>query len=220
MKSWKWLAKPLQPFRSDQLGAGWLVGSAVDPPAQVLPSSKGDVTVTIHKRPGQQDQLPVILGTDKTKRHMRKGQAHEGQDLGRREQPSAKDQADPWAAWNDPWAKGHRAPMMDDPMTPATTRLDAVQEELQQRIESKVSADNEERFSKLEVGMEELKQQGLKHESWFRDAAAANAATQKHLKDLTMQVKENQSEIGQVKTDIQAGFANIESLLSKKQRSE
>ena len=220
LKSWKWQAKPLQPFRSDQLGAGWLVGSAVDPPAQVLPSSKGDVTVTLHKKPGQQDQLPVILGTNKTKRHMRKGQVHQGQEPGRRDHSHAKEQADPWAAWNDPWAKGCRPITADDPMTPATTRLDAVQEKLQQRIESKVSADNEERFSKLEVGMAELKQQGLKHESWFRDAAAANAATQKQLHDLTSQVKENQTEIGQVKNDIQAGFANIESLLSKKHRSE
>lgn len=81
LKSWKWVAKPLQPFKSDQLGAGWLVGTEEEPPAQVLPSSKGDITVTIHKKPGQQPNLPVILGTDKTKKHIRQGgqQVHDRQ---------------------------------------------------------------------------------------------------------------------------------------------
>lgn len=113
----------------------------------------------------------------------------------------------------------------DEPMSSATTRLGEVQEDLQQKIEQNVAAHHEQRFSKMEVDMAELKQQGMRHEAWFRDAAAANANTQKQLMDLTSQVTENQKEIGMVKTDIQAGFANIEGLLSgrndgKKPRTE
>ena len=119
-----------------------------------------------------------------------------------------RDQQDPWAAWNDPWARGRQGGA-DEPMPSSTTRLDAVQEDLQQKIEEKVAASNEQRFSRLEVDMAELKQQGIKHEAWFRDAAAANSNTQRQLQELTMNVTENQKEIGQVKSEIQAGFARI-----------
>ena len=50
----------------------------------VLPSSKGDIRVTIHKKQGEQKNLPVILGTDKTKKHIRQG-GQQGQEVGKKE---------------------------------------------------------------------------------------------------------------------------------------
>ncbi len=61
LKGWGWRAKPLQPFKSDSSGMGWLVGTEDEPPSTVLPTSRGDVTVTIHREAGKDTQQPQIL---------------------------------------------------------------------------------------------------------------------------------------------------------------
>ena len=97
--------------------------------------------------------------------------------------------------------------------------------------------DSEDRLSKLEVDMREIKEQNHKFESWFQDAAQSNqeanhklhmvanqvASHQTQLSNLEQAVTQNSTTLQAVNSELREemsrGFGNIEALLNKKLRS-
>ncbi|CAJ1436142.1 unnamed protein product [Effrenium voratum] len=87
------------------------------------------------------------------------------------------------------------------------------------------------RFQFLESSVAELRQQNVKFEQWFGDAAEANQVTNRQINALATQVQTQQLELGnlnktvhdhnaEIRREMSAGFGNIEALLSKKHRTD
>ena len=98
--------------------------------------------------------------------------------------------------------------------------LRSCRNQMQGVVENNIKDATEQRFQKLECGLTELKEQNQKFETWFGEAGQSTAALRQDVNLLTGQVKENQKNISDMSTDIRSGFANLEALLSKKQRQE
>ena len=230
LKAWGWEAKPLQPYKADQYGIGWLIGTAKEPPSMVLRAGDQDITVCIHKDVTQKKAGPTCLSTMKTKAHIQRKPRSDAR--------SSKDQSttegtkgeDPWLR-RDPWENWSKARPVEDEVMHPTSKIDEVETRLQSQVSgaiaTEVSKATEERFQQISVDMAELKQQQAKFDGWFIEAAQLNTSTQGQITQLRQQVQAQQGELGQVKnelgqvrTDIQSGFANIEALLNKKHRTE
>ena len=219
LKQWGWNAKPLQPCRGDQFGTGWLIGAEKEPPAWVLPTGKGDVVVTIHKKAEQDKSGPIILGSNKTKNHLRqapgksKAAASSGAD---KENQAPFDGKDPWGGYND-YKKNH-APTEDHQMV-ATSKLEKVQTQMQDTILATMRTENEVRFKQLETGMQEIQEQNGRFERWFHEAGKCNSNLQSQVNTLASQVQEQKSDLTSMGDKIDRGFAELTSLLSKSRRT-
>ena len=215
LKQWGWKAKVLQPYKADQHGQGWLIGAESPPPAFVFQCSHGDVLATLHKKPENEKQEQVILSSTKTKSMLKKTP-------GSKQTNSAVDKENiaPWSGL-DPWGGYNKFKESDEQamQQPRTSKYDRLQWQVQDIVEINKD-ENEERFLKLETGITELRQQNQKFESWFCEAGQSNAALKQEMNQLSSQVKEHQQSISCMSNDIRSGFANIEALLSKKQRQE
>ena len=126
--------------------------------------------------------------------------------------------------WNgmDPWGGDNRFKEADEGCAQPlrTSKLEKLQTQMQGVLENNIKDATEQRFQQLECGLTELKEQNQKFETWFGEAGQSTAALRQDVNMLTGQVKENQKNIADMSTDIRTGFANIEALLSKKQRQE
>lgn len=67
----QWESKGIQPYRADQHGQGWLIGSEVPPPSTVFQATSGDVLVTLHKKQEKSRDEHVVFSSFKTKTHMK-----------------------------------------------------------------------------------------------------------------------------------------------------
>ena len=200
------LAKALQPYRADQHGQGWLVGSEMPPPAPVFETTSGDILVTLHKRQERNKEDHVVLSSIKTKSHMKQAP------LQRKKKVEDKENIAPWSG-RDPWGgynKFREVEEGDQRMTPVS-KWDKLQGEVQGVVASSV---------KLETGMSELRHQNQKFENWFHEAGQSNASLRQEVGVLISQVKEHQQTIQHMGCEIKSGFQDLEALLSKKQRSE
>ena len=206
LREWQWAARPLQPSRGDQYGAGWLVGGK-EPPEWLFQTSEGDVLVTVHKKAEQDKHQVVVLGSQKTKAHMKAGPKKNNEPAGGKENVVPFDGKDPWGGTNN---------YQKDQAMVVTSKIDQVQSKIQESIRG----EQEERFRKLEVGLSEVKEQNGRFERWFHEAGQCSQEMQRQVTSLTGQVKEQKQELGQMASQIQSGFANIEALLAKSRRTE
>ena len=100
------------------------------------------------------------------------------------------------------------------------TKLERLQTQVHEVIETSLKHATEQRFQKLETGITELREQNQKFETWFGEAGQSTAALRQDVTMLTGQVRENQQNISTLSGEIRSGFANLEALLAKKQRQE
>ena len=212
---------------------GWLVGTEDEPPSTVLSTSRGDVTVTIHREAGKDLQQPQILTSTKTRSHMRK--VPQNNNSGENKQglsKSSKSETDPWwSTGRDPWGSSRGAVDSGGDVTmQAPSKIDAVEARLQSALETavtgKVQQANDERFNRLEVDMAEIKAQNHQYQGWFQQAAQASNQMQTRVDELQVVVQAQATDMEIVKADIstirgeiQGGFSNIEALLSKRPRN-
>ena len=219
LKQWGWNARPLQPCRGDQHGMGWLIGAEKEPPSWVLSTGNGDVVVTVHKKAEQDKVGPVILGSQKTKTHLRqapnKNRASSSGEANKENQIPFEGK-DPWGGYNE-YKKGS-APMEDQQMV-ATSKLEKVQTQMQESIISSIRNENEARFKKLETGMSEIQEQNGRFERWFHEAGKCNSNLQNQVNTLASQVQEQKSDLSNMGDKIDRGFAELTSLLSKSRRT-
>ena len=216
LRQWGWKAKVLQPFKADQHGQGWLVGAEHPPPTAIFQTTTGDVLVTLHKKPELDKKVVSVLSSAKTKTYLRKGPTQNTSiPVKDKENVMPWNGMDPWGGYNkfpdaeDAGQTGHR-----------TSKLEQLQEQVQGVVENGIKDATEQRLQKLETGMTELREQNQKFEHWFGEAGRSNAAIRQEVSTLSAQVKENKENLSAMSTDIRSGFANIEALLSKKQRQE
>ena len=249
LKTWAWPAKPMQPCKADGVGMGWLVGSQEDPPCCILPTAKGEVTVSLQRKPPPGLEEPTIWSSTKTRELMRKSvQKPDKQHQGFAKAPHPG-RSDPWMNGPDPWAQYKPAqplpPATGDVTMHAASMMDDMESRLKAQLTSQAASSSDPRLDKLEVDMREMKSQGEKFEHWFHDAGqqnktmqfqieqiaqqvvaqdqamqSAQVQTQTRMEDLSSQVQANRKDVSQLQSSIQDGFANIEALLSKKHRAE
>ena len=246
LTSFKWEAKVLQQVASSAVGACWEVGASQDPPMNVLQIGGKDVMVTFEREASKVNDAPMVVASSGTREHLKglkSGQNHK---------------LDPWLS-NDPWSQfrpasggGNGAQGSTDKMKQLESRLKAELESTAEKLRGEMTTDhsmdcssdaqnaNEERFSRLEVGMTEMKQQNDKLESWVHQMYNSNQQTCSQVQQLQAQVVGQQKEFEsfrqevvaqasatsqqfqeirtEVQSEMQKGFAHIAGLLEKKQR--
>jgi len=206
----------LQPYKADQHGQGWLVGAETPPPMNVFQTSNGDVLVTMHKRQAPEKAEQTILAPTKTKSFLKKAPARQNREI-----ENDKENIMPWSGM-DPWGRYNKFQEGQDhdaPMARAS-KMERLQHQVHEVVESSLKDATEQRFLKLETGITELREQNQKFETWFGEAGQSTAALRQDVTALTVQVKENQQNINTMSGEIRSGFANLEALLAKKQRQE
>ena len=238
LQGWNWKAKPLQATRSDAQGAGWLVGAEEEPSSVVLSTSSGDVTVTLQKEMTARRPPPGILASKKTQQHLKKQDKHQqhsslpGGSSSSSSGQQALPPADPWATY-DPWSryKGTHCDQKkngDVDMVPHSKQQEIedslrgeLKDELHHALESSLleslQQKNDTRFSRLETDMQELRSQGHKFESWFADAAAANAQMQSQVQDIQQELSGQKVHTQNLTDEIRAGFSNIKAMFDNMQ---
>ena len=215
LREWCWQAKPLQPSRSDQYGAGWMIGGS-EPPAWVFQTTDGDILVSVHRKNEEEKQKPVVLSSLKTKTHLRQGQkaSKDQKPIAGKENTAPFDGKDPWGGYNNYKPAGSQ----DVSMT-VSTRLDQVQTKMQESLRADLKGEHEARFQKLETGLTELKEQNGRFERWFHEAGSVSSGLQQQVNAIAGQVQDQKKEPGNMGDKIDKGFANIEALLSKSRRT-
>eukprot|EP00435_Cladocopium_sp_Y103_P073269 s49_g43.t1 len=216
LKQWGWKGRVLQPFKADQHGQGWLIGAEGPPPASVFQTNSGDVLVTLHKKQEHGKNEPMILSSAKTKSLLKK--------IPQSSKVNSKEDKENIMPWNgmDPWGgfnKFKEAGDADQQMV-RTSKIEQLHTQVSETVQSNLKDATEQRFLKLETGLTELREQNQKFETWFGEAGQSTAALRHDVTVLSGQVKENQQNISSMASDIRSGFANLEALLSKKQRQE
>lgn len=216
LKQWGWKARVLQPYKADQHGQGWLVGAETAPPANVFQTNNGDVLVTMHKKQEAERTEPIILASAKTKTFLKKAPA--------RKQAAGSQDKENVMPWNglDPWGGYNKFQdgVEPDAQMTRSTKLERLQSQMHEVVETSLKDATEQRFQKLETGITELREQNQKFETWFGEAGQSTAALRQDVSVLTGQVRENQQNISTLSGEIRSGFANLEALLAKKQRQE
>ena len=151
LKQWGWKAKVLQPYKADQHGQGWLVGAETPPPMNVFQTSNGDVLVTMHKRQSIEKAEQVILAPTKTKTFLKKTPARST-----REVENDKENIMPWNGL-DPWGGYNKFPdgHEQDSQMARTSKLERLQHQVHEVVESSLKDATEQRFLKLETGITE-----------------------------------------------------------------
>jgi len=151
LKQWGWKAKVLQPYKADQHGQGWLVGAETPPPMNVFQTSNGDVLVTMHKRQSIEKAEQVILAPTKTKTFLKKTPARST-----REVENDKENIMPWNGL-DPWGGYNKFPdgHEQDSQMARTSKLERLQHQVHEVVESSLKDATEQRFLKLETGRTE-----------------------------------------------------------------
>eukprot|EP00438_Fugacium_kawagutii_P023954 Skav232716 [mRNA] locus=scaffold4051:84716:89491:+ [translate_table: standard] len=235
IKQWGWAARPLQPCRGDHHGRAWLIGAEQPPPSSILPTTDGDVMLSLHRKPVSERPPLTILGSQKTKTYLKKDQpASSGSRPSDPWKPRAsaaagKENVVPWEG-KDPWG-GY------NPITDKTMEVDEQAsrpskfQQLQDTVQDQIKGAHEQRFQKLETDITEIRKQQDKFESWFQDAGQATHNLQNQVGTLTTQLAETKTEINhqvgalvqqvsdnrQGLTDmgnrIEQGFAGLQELL-------
>ena len=216
-----WAAKPVQPGRADASGMSWKVGAEAPPPAPIVQTSMGDVTISLQKQVITDSPIQRVFGSTRTQAHLRR-KARKEDNKENIKPPQAPDTgADPWLQ-ADPWAKWpQRSGSHDgDVQMQVVPKLESIEEKLRGEISNVVAEATDSRFAKLEVDLAEMRHQQGKFESWCHDAGQAQQHMQAQLGQLAATVSEHSAELSDMGKEIKSGFQNIEALLVKRSRTE
>ena len=240
LSEWGWMARVRQAIGGGAEGTAWEVGASQPPPSSILPGPNGDVAITLLKKMNAPDPSNTVLASSTTKRFLQ----------------NASGGTDPWTQGMDPWGgysgSSSSAPRAADKMQQLEDRLhkqvvETVRKEVAEstaHVETDTPMDfadlgdfrttAENRFARLETGMQELQSQTSKFENWFSQMHQTEAQLQTQLqlvtqqvevqghgieqvrKDLTMQVGGLQEGLNTVQSDVTKGFTRLEALLEKR----
>eukprot|EP00435_Cladocopium_sp_Y103_P059762 s55_g21.t1 len=211
LREWRWNAKPLQPSRGSSDGGAWDIGTAVEPPAAVLPAFNRDVLVTLLKDRQEPDRAPAFVGSRRVQAHLRA--AGSG--------PSASastSSADPWQmAANDPW-KTFMANKSSAPSSQPPKRIEELATKLRADLSAHVNEQlgsqshpsaNDARLHQLEVGMTELQAHNKQFHSWFAEAGKRMSAQDEQLQTLQGQLSQQQSDLVAVRSEVHSSAENL-----------
>ncbi|CAE7833753.1 unnamed protein product [Symbiodinium sp. CCMP2592] len=210
LHKWGWCARPLQPDRGDSVGAAWLVGAAGDPPSQALPLGSDFVLVTKQKDTSSARRgPPALCASAKTRRRIL---------LDDDPDEPAETPIDPWSEGPDPWAKARSSQQLrPEPAASSqvVSKLQTLREDLTQDLQEEVRKQvqaftpppgltaQDQRINELEVGINELRHQNTKFESWFQSFGTKVTDQASQIGQLTATVQEQQGELVKVRSELQ-----------------
>ena len=184
LQAWHWTAKPLRPARSTECGQFWDIGTTCDPPAAILHTTQGSVTVTCKKERGNSQQPRMTFQASvRTKKHMQTQPATST--------PVAKAGMDPWLS-ADPWKHWAPSTVPDGEFSGqevvfndgggtrshlAKQKFEVLEQRLIEHVDQKLAAQappgltamETDEISARDAEINELKAQNTKFESWFSD---------------------------------------------------
>ncbi|CAE7028137.1 unnamed protein product [Symbiodinium sp. CCMP2592] len=209
LKQWGWNCKPLQPDRGDALGCAWLVGAADEPPAQALPLGTSFVLATKVRDFNASRTAPsAVCASARTRKALLIDD--DGDD---------GTAADPWSGGRDPWSQARPSTAIAAPpagsSSETTKKLSQIEDGLRQDLHTMLQktldereappglSEQDKRLHSLETTVSELRHQGAKFESWFQGFGTKVADQAQQLTELQTTVKEQQAELGRVKSDVQ-----------------
>ena len=196
LKAWNWLAKPMRPNRSSDAGQFWDIGTSHAPPAAILHTEQGSVTVTLKKdKTPSAKAAPRIEASLRTKKHMMTAPASS----------KAVSSQDPWLQ-NDPWG-GYKANASSDQTDEAGQEVIFTDGRSgnSQAAQSKLSAMEERIMGQLHKRLAELPPPGLE--------PAANAQLQTEITELQEQNKKFEAWF----TDVGTRFCGVDAKLNAQQ---
>ena len=128
--------------------------------------------------------------------------------------------SDPWLHGKDPWSQARLAPSSSAavPSAAAASKIEQVAEELGQNVKavvqqqlaeqpSSASAPAEKRLQQLESGLQEVRIQNQKCESWFQTFGANVSNQAQEIKDIAKSVQQQQTEFGQLRGEVKSTVA-------------
>ena len=248
LKAWKWLAKPLRPNRSTADGQFWDIGTSDDPPAAILHTDHGSVTVTVKKdRTNTGSSAPQIQASVRTRKHM----------MAAPSSASSSSNTDPWLR-SDPWqgyepvSEGQEVIFTDGrtgTSTATKSKIEAMEERLFNEMEKRFAAPpglekQTEAELKLQTEVKELQAQTTQFKTWFNDigsrfvgvdqklAAQQGRMDELHsaMKDTVVQTQSLQKDVSNLNASFRAELQSsmesqtlalttkLEALLEKRQR--
>ena len=196
LADWSWKARALQPGKGNFHHMAWRVGSAELPPATVMTAFGADVIVTEIKDLQIPENKPTIYATAKTQKHLR-------------EQPSsstarASTGPDPWAE-NDPWGgytrttssvtptRTYKAELQDQIRETVATALKENQHDCPMGDSEGYTTETELRFTALESGLQELKNQNGQFMQWFNQTGERLQSNENMMQDVQDNVQQHAS---------------------------
>ena len=243
-----WDAKVLQQVASSAAGSCWEVGSAKDHPQTIMQIAGQDVMVTFVREASKNADLPQVVASSGTREHLKK-------------KPTQSSMLDPWLT-TDPWSSFRPSTAAASSSQAAPDKVRQLESRMQQSIEeaaeklraemqnqdqsmectSELQEAYEARFSRLEVGMNEMRQQNEKLEGWVTQVANGCQQTSTEVAQIRQQLGTQQQEFMQfrhettthaaatsqqfqelrteMQSEMQKGFSHIAGLLEKKQRTD
>eukprot|EP00438_Fugacium_kawagutii_P020633 Skav223016 [mRNA] locus=scaffold1422:105003:109151:- [translate_table: standard] len=186
LQAWRWLAKPLRPQRSCAEGQYWDIGTSTMPPASILHTAEGSVTVSLKQDRAVSPPLaPQIHASTRTKKHMQTKSSGAAS--------SSSTTADPWVL-SDPWqgytptmppkssGDGEQEVVFTDGSSADSKKpqksIDALEARLMEHLDHRLSALPPPGLAKMEEDhvpvavqseLTELRAQQEKFHSWFKD---------------------------------------------------
>ena len=220
LKQWGWDAKPLQPTRGGAEGAGWHVGSHTAPPQVVLQGAHGDVVVTPVKTVQTIREPPQILGSFKTRSHLRQsaGSSNTAQP------PDPWQNGDPWSAFRpvSQQEKSSAASSGAHDLKPAAiTKIREVEDKLRADVRTAIRKELEEqaaceedakmqtswnedvRLCKLESTMSELRAQHERYDQWMEHSASIQHELGARVDHLTQELHTTRNDMKTLDSTIQ-----------------
>eukprot|EP00438_Fugacium_kawagutii_P008243 Skav226262 [mRNA] locus=scaffold2708:164460:168437:+ [translate_table: standard] len=236
LKAWAWVAKPLRPVRSSDMGQHWDIGTACDPPAAVLPTAAGSVTVVCKKQKSvDTPQLPLVHASVKTKKHM----------LTQPSKSASSSGTDPWLT-TDPWlpwqktqaakkqtseGDGTEVIFTEDRGTGSRAtknKLDALEERLMAHVDTQLAtakpppgleAMDDDTTAAQAVAIAELQEQNQKFSQWFNDVGSRFQSMEGAMRSQSTQITELQNHLQQQQTTT-ASLQNAVDALNQSFRAE
>lgn len=182
-----WQAKPLQPGKADISGMSWKVGASEAPPSVVLQTQQGDVTVTLQKQLVHDSPIGRILSSQRTQAHVRQQHRSRAENKENKaptgQPPASQGSTDPWhqGSGKDPWAHWKQPLQDQDHPMQVVPKIQSLETQIRDDVTRAVEDTQKQhkdhtsqRLNKLEVDINEMKQQHVKYEGWFREAGFNN----------------------------------------------
>ena len=176
LKEMSWNGRPMHPKQTKQEGQAWLIAAQTAPPEPMISTSSGDIVITwVRSLEPKRPQVDSTIASIATRKHCAQHSTSSSDD------PWLHD--DPWAqyrdktSWTPPTKANHHAMNSSDE---ALTKIEEVEVNLQRKLAQKIQETlptlNENpatsaRIDKIEVDMQELKQQNAQFSQWFRESA-------------------------------------------------
>eukprot|EP00438_Fugacium_kawagutii_P028106 Skav224951 [mRNA] locus=scaffold1186:17210:21625:- [translate_table: standard] len=212
-----WVAKPLQPGRSNAQAMSWHVGASSAPPREVFTAFDREVIVTELTKETKPKPPPRYLASNKTQRHVQQEAASSssGQSAAPSSDPWQDGNKDPWAtffAQQPPTGKKHIEEVSHKLREEVTTALKQEMEQIQQNQQSaapssevqQALATQAQRVQRLETTMGEMKAQSQQFSQWFGEIGQQIQNNENAIQTIQYTLNTHQAELSGLHHEVQA----------------